>query len=82
LFVQRKNQRKGAENANFSLFVCPLHKALTAPPKRLQFAPFSVLPPHRHLVSSVNNIYFQDFIEEQKNRGILRMRDDELGEAK
>jgi len=29
LFVQRKNQRKGAGNDNFSLFVRPLHKAFT-----------------------------------------------------
>jgi hypothetical protein len=40
LFVQRKNQRKGAGNDNFSLFVRPLHYALTAPPKSLKFAPF------------------------------------------
>jgi hypothetical protein len=42
LFVQRKNQRKGAGNDNCSLFVRPLRNALMALPNRLQFAPFPV----------------------------------------
>jgi hypothetical protein len=42
LFVQRKNQRKGAENDNFSLLVRPLHIAVLALPNKLKFAPFSV----------------------------------------
>jgi hypothetical protein len=40
LFVQRKNQRKGAGNDNFKLFVRPLHAALMALPNSLKFAPF------------------------------------------
>ncbi|MCX6261843.1 MAG: hypothetical protein NTY95_13620, partial [Bacteroidia bacterium] len=42
LFVQRKNQRKGAGNEKFNLFVRLLQKALMAPPKRLNFAPFPI----------------------------------------
>jgi hypothetical protein len=42
LFVQRKNQRKGAGNEKFNLFVFSLHEALRAPPKRLNFTPFPV----------------------------------------
>jgi hypothetical protein len=46
LFVQRKNQRKGAGNEKFSLFVRLLHKAVLAPPKKLNFAPFPVCLPY------------------------------------
>jgi hypothetical protein len=48
LAQKKRTKEKESENANFSLFVRPLHKALTAPPKRLQFTPFSVLPTHRN----------------------------------
>jgi hypothetical protein len=44
LFVQRKNQRKGAGKYNFSFFGRPLRKALKAPPKKLKFARFPDYP--------------------------------------
>jgi hypothetical protein len=49
LFVQRKKQRKGAENANFYLFVRPLHEAIKAPPKSQKFAPFPGCPRTYHI---------------------------------
>jgi hypothetical protein len=47
-FARPKNEpKKGAGNANCSLFGRPLHKALLALPKRLQFAPFPGFPTRR-----------------------------------
>jgi hypothetical protein len=44
LFVQRKNQRKGAENDKFALPLRPLHRPFTPLRFRPNFAPFSVSP--------------------------------------
>jgi hypothetical protein len=56
LFVQRKKQRKGAENDNCSLFGRPLRDALMALPNMLQFAPFSGCP--RALQDKESNMDF------------------------
>jgi hypothetical protein len=60
-FARPKNEpKKGAGNANYSLFGRPLHKALLALPKRLQFTPFPDLPSRRDLFNSLyaNKVYF------------------------
>jgi hypothetical protein len=46
LGAAKRSKEKGPENANFSRFLRSLHSAFTRHEKRLQFAPFSVLPPN------------------------------------
>jgi hypothetical protein len=54
LAQNKRNKEKGSENANFSCFSLLATQAIAAPlhEKQLQFAPFSVLQPHRFYLIS------------------------------